>query len=120
KVLSRWPLAPGEEPTGLAMDRVHHRLFAGCANRKVIVLNAESGRVIADLPIGERCDGVGFDAGLQEIVTTNGDGTLTVIHEDSPDRYTKMADVPTQRGARTVAVDEQKHRVYTCTAQYGE
>lgn len=120
KILSRWPLAPGEGPTGLAIDRDHRRLFAGCANRKLVVLDAESGRRIANLPIGERCDGVGFDAGLQQVVTTNGDGTLTVVHEDSPDRYTALADVPTQRGARTVAMDEHAHCVYTCTAQYGE
>ncbi len=120
KVVSRWSLAPGEGPTGLAMDRAHRRLFTGCANKKLIVMDAESGRVVASLPIGGRCDGVGFDAGLQRVVSTNGDGTLSVIHEDQPDHYTKLADVVTQRGARTVAVDEHAHRVYTCTAQFGQ
>ena len=120
KVLSRWPLAPGEEPTGLAMDRARRRLFSACANQKLIVLDANSGRRIADLPIGARCDGVTFDPALGLILSTNGDGTLSVIREDSADRYTKLADVPTQRGARTVALDEATHRVYTCTAQYGE
>jgi DNA-binding beta-propeller fold protein YncE len=120
EVRSRWPLAPGEEPTGLAMDREHRRLFAACGNQKLVVLDANTGRRIADLPIGDRVDGVAFDPALHLVVSTNGDGTLSVIREDSADRYTKLADVPTQRGARTVALDETTHRIYTCTAQFGE
>src|SRR5262249_43980364 len=103
KLLSTWPLAPGEEPTGLAFDPAHRRLFSGCANKKLIVIDAQSGRRIVDLPIGERVDGVAFDPVLQRVLSTNGEGTLSVIHEDSPDHYTKLADVPTQRGARTIA-----------------
>lgn len=118
--VARWPLAPGEEPTGLAIDLEHHRLFAGCGNQQIVVLDSETGRVVTTRPIGERCDGVAFDPALGRILTTNGDGTLSVIHEDSPDRYTKVADVPTQRGARTIAVDATNHRVYTCTAKFGE
>jgi DNA-binding beta-propeller fold protein YncE len=79
QVLSRWPLAPGEEPSGLAMDREHRRLFAGCGNHKLIVLDADSGRRIADLPIGDRVDGVAFDPALHRVLSTNGDGTLSVI-----------------------------------------
>src|SRR5262249_4939058 len=120
KLLSTWPLAPGEEPTGLAFDPAHRRLFSGCANKKLIVIDAQSGRRIVDLPIGERVDGVAFDPVLQRVLSTNGEGTLSVIHEDSPDHYTKLADVPTQRGARTIALDAGSHRVYTCTAEYGE
>ncbi len=120
RVLSRWPLAPGEEPSGLAMDREHRRLFAGCGNHHLIVLDADLGRRVADLPIGDRVDGVAYDPALHLVLSTNGDGTLSVIREDTPDRYTKVADVPTQRGARTVALDEATHRVYTCTAQFGE
>ena len=120
KVLSSWPLAPGEEPTGLAIDLAHGRLFSACANKKLIVLEASSGRRVADLPIGERVDGDAFDPALGLVFCTNGEGTLSVIHEDSPDKYTKLADVPTQRGARTVTLDEAAHRVYTCTATYGE
>lgn len=119
QVISRWSLAPGEGPTGLAMDRTHRRLFAGCANQKLIVLDADSGHVIADLTIGERCDGVGFDAGLQCVVSANGDGTLSAFREESPTRFAKLPDVPTQRGARTLAMDEVSHRIYTCSAQYG-
>jgi len=120
KIVARWPLGPGQEPTGLAIDLAHRRLFSGCANQKLVVMDADSGRIVADLPIGDRCDGVAFDAGLQRVLASNGEGTLSVIHEDTPDRYTKVADVPTQRGARTLTLDETTHRVYTCTAEYGE
>jgi YVTN family beta-propeller protein len=119
-VLSTWPLAPGEEPTGLAMDLETRRLFAGCHNKKLIVLDANTGKRIADLPIGEGVDGVAFDPGLKRVLSSNGDGTLSVIQEDSADRYHALADVPTQRGARTLTLDEGTHRVYTVTSQFGE
>ena len=120
ELLSHWPLAPGEEPTGIAMDLVNHRLFSACANKKMIVLDTETGKFVAELPIGERVDGLAFDPVLRMVLSTNGEGTLSVIHEDSADQYTKLADVPTQRGARTVTLDVATHRVYTVTAQYGE
>jgi hypothetical protein len=120
EVKSRWPLEPGEGPSGIALDREHRRLFSACDNQKLIVLDADSGKRIADLPIGARVDGAAFDAGLRLALTSNGDGTLSVIREDSPDRFTKLGDVPTQRGARTLTLDEVTHRVYTVTAQFGE
>jgi DNA-binding beta-propeller fold protein YncE len=120
KVLARWPLAPGEGPTGLALDPAHHRLFSSCDNHRLIVLDSESGKRVADLPIGGGVDGVAFDPGLQRVISSNGEGTLSVFHEDGPDRYASIGEVPTQRGARTLAVDETTHRVYTATAQFGE
>jgi DNA-binding beta-propeller fold protein YncE len=120
KVIASWPVAPGEEPSGLAMDRVHRRLFSACGNQKLVVLDADSGKVVTSLPIGDRVDGAAFDPALQVALTTNGEGTLSVIHEDSADHYTKVADAPTQKGARTIALDEASHRVYTCTAQFGD
>jgi DNA-binding beta-propeller fold protein YncE len=119
KVLNRWPLAPGEEPSGLAMDRQHRRLFAACSNRKLVVLDADNGRVVSVLPIGERVDGVAFDAPLQLVFTSNGDGTLTVIHEDGPDRFTVLENAVTQAGARTLALDETSGSVYVPTAEFG-
>ncbi len=118
--VARWPLAPGEHPTGLAIDRAHRRLFAGCGNKTMVVLDADDGRVVATVPIGGRCDGVAFDPGLQCAFATSGEGALNVVHEDAPDRFTALADVPTERGARTIAVDESTHRVYTCTAKFGD
>jgi YVTN family beta-propeller protein len=119
-VLSTWPLAPGEEPTGLAMDLVHRRLFAGCHNQRLIVLDADSGKRIADLPIGRGVDGVAFDPGLGRVLSSNGEGTLSVIQQDSADKYHALGDVPTQRGARTLTLDEGTHVVFTVTAEFGE
>lgn len=119
QVLHRWPLGPGEEPTGLAMDRQHRRLFSGCGNQKLVVLDADNGHVVSVLPIGERVDGVAFDAPLQLVFSSNGDGTLTVIHEDGPDRYTVLENVPTQAGARTLAIDDSSGCVYVPTAEFG-
>ena len=117
--LYRWSLSPGEEPTGLALDRVHRRLFAGCANRKLIVLDASSGKRVAVLPIGDSVDGVAFDAERQLVFSSNGDGTLTVIHEDTPDKYTVVENAVTERGGRTLALDAASGRVYIPTAKFG-
>jgi YVTN family beta-propeller protein len=115
-----WPLAPGEEPTGIALDRKHHRLFAACANKLMVVLNSENGKLVTTLPTGSGADGAGFDSDRQLAFNPNGgDGTLTVAHENSPDKFTVVENVPTQRGARTMALDEKSHRVFLVTAEFG-
>ena len=119
EVVARWPLAPCEAPTGLAMDRDHRRLFAGCGNRLMAVVAADSGKVVATLPIGSGVDATAFDPGLQYAYASNGEGTLTVVHEDAPDKFTIVEDVPTQRGARTMALDPGTHQVYVVTADFG-
>jgi DNA-binding beta-propeller fold protein YncE len=118
-VEARWPLAPGEEPTGIALDRKHHRLFAACANKLMVVLNAENGKLMTTLPIGSGPDGAAFDSETQLAFCPNGEGTLTVIHEDSPDKFSVVENVPTQRGARTMALDEKTHRIFLVTAEFG-
>jgi DNA-binding beta-propeller fold protein YncE len=116
----RWSLAPGEEPTGLALDKKNRRLFIGCANEKMIVLNADDGRIVADLPIGKGVDAVAFDAGKNNVYSSNGaDGTLTVIHEDTPDKFSVVENAPTQRGARTMTLDEKSGDLYLPTAEFG-
>jgi DNA-binding beta-propeller fold protein YncE len=120
RVEYRWSLAPGEGPSGLAMDREHRRLFSVCANKKMIVLDAESGRVMADLPIGERVDGAAFDSSSQLAFSSNGEGTLTVVHEDALDKFSVVGEAATQIGARTVALDPVSHRLYLPTATFGE
>ncbi len=115
----RWPLAPCQEPTGLALDVTHRRLFAGCGNRTMAVVDADQGDVVATLPIGAGVDGVAFDAERQLAFASNGDGTLTVVHEDSPERYRVVQNVPTQRGARTIVLDPRTHALYLPTAQLG-
>ena len=119
-VRHRYPLAPGEEPTGLAFDPQNHRLFSGCANEKLVVTDSQTGKQVAVLPIGQGVDGVAFDPATNNIISTNGGaGTLTVIHQDSPTKYTVVATVPTAPGARTVALDPKTHHLYTCTADLG-
>jgi YVTN family beta-propeller protein len=119
-VLNRWPLAPCEEPSGMAIDRKHHRLFAGCSNKMMAVVDAESGKVVTTLPIGPGVDANGFDDGKDYAFSSNGgDATLTVVHEDSPDKFSVVDNVPTQRGARTMAVDAKSHRVFLVTAEFG-
>jgi DNA-binding beta-propeller fold protein YncE len=119
QVKSRWPLAPGQNPTGLAMDVEHHRLFAGCHNQQMVVVDADSGRVVATLPIGGGTDGTAFDPATSLAFSSNGEGTLTVIHEDSPAIFAVRGSVATQQGARTLAVDPKTHRVYLATAEFG-
>jgi len=119
KRLHVWSLAPGESPSGLAFDRAHHRLFSGCDNRKLIVLDSETGRRVATLPIGDGVDGVAFDPGQQLVFSSNGDGTLTVIHEDDPDHYSVVENVPTQKSGRTLALDPRDGTVYIPAAKLG-
>jgi YVTN family beta-propeller protein len=119
-VLNRWPLAPCEEPSGLAFDRKHRRLFAGCSNKLMAVVNADTGKVVTTLPIGAGVDANGFDPETGLAFASNGaDGTLTVVHEDSPDKFTVVENATTQRGARTMAVDTKTHRIYLVSAEFG-
>jgi DNA-binding beta-propeller fold protein YncE len=119
-VTSTWPLAPCDEPSGLAMDTEHRRLFAGCGNKLMAVVDANSGKVIATPAIGEGVDANGFDPGTGFAFASNGrSATLTVVHEDSPDKFTVVEDVATQRGARTMALDPKTHEVYLVTADFG-
>jgi len=118
-VTARWPLDPGEGPSGLAIDREHHRLFAVCDNGMMVVVNSETGRVVATPPIGRGPDGARYDPVTGLAFSSNGDGTLSVIHEDDPDHYSVLETVATQRGARTMELDPQTHRIYLPTAEYG-
>jgi DNA-binding beta-propeller fold protein YncE len=117
-ITARWPLAPCEGPSGLAIDREHHRLFAGCHNKVMAVVDADSGKVIASPPIGIGVDANQFDPGTGFAFASNGGGTLTVVHEDSPDKFSVVEDVPTQQGARTMALDPKTHEVFLVTAQF--
>ena len=119
QVYAHWKLAPCEEPTGLAIDRVHQRLFVGCGNKTMAVVDETSGRIVATPAVGEGVDAAAFDPSTQLAFTSNGEGSITVIHEDTPDKYTVVETVPTQRGARTMAVDPLTHRLYTVTAEFG-
>jgi DNA-binding beta-propeller fold protein YncE len=119
QVLNRWSLAPGESPSGMAIDPAHSRLFVGCRNRRLVVMNSDTGNIVTTLPIGDGVDAIRFDPGTKIAFSSNGDGTLTLVHEDSADMYSVIAIVPTQRGARTMELDPETHRVYLVTARLG-
>lgn len=119
-VMKTWSLAPCESPSGLALDGAHHRLFSVCDNETMAVSDARAGKVIATVPIGQGPDAVTFDASSGIVYSANGrSGTLTVVHEDTPDRYSVVATVPTQVSARTEALDPRSHRVYLSAATPG-
>jgi DNA-binding beta-propeller fold protein YncE len=120
KVLAHWPLAPGEEPTGMAIDRVHHRLFVGCHNQKMVILDTESGKVIATPEIGKGVDASAFDEGTACAFASCGDGTLTVVHEKDPMTFEVVENANTERGARTMALDPKTHTIYLATAKFEE
>jgi hypothetical protein len=112
-VTASWPLTGCEEPTGLAMDIASRRLFSGCHNQTLVVTDADSGRTVQKLAIGHGVDAAAFDKDSGLVFTSNGEGSISVIHEDAPDQYTSLGSVPTQPGARTMALDAGRHVVYT-------
>jgi YVTN family beta-propeller protein len=117
---THWSLAPCKEPSGLAMDVEHRRLFAGCDNKMIAVVNADTGKVVATPEIGDGVDANGFDPGTGFVFSSNGEsGTLTVIHEDTPDKYAVVENVPTQKSARTMTLDPKTHEVFLVAAQFG-
>jgi YVTN family beta-propeller protein len=118
-VQSVWKLKGCEEPSGLAIDRAHARLFSVCSNRVMEIVDASDGRLVAQLPISANVDGAGFDSAKQMVFASGGDGTLTVIKEETPEKFSVAETPATKVGARTMAVDEKSHRVFLSTAERG-
>jgi YVTN family beta-propeller protein len=118
KVLHRWPLAPCKEPSGMAADLKTRRLFLGCDNKMMAVINADTGKVIATPAIGEGVDANTFDPDSNLAFASNGEGTLTVVHEDSPDKFTVVENVPTKKSARTMALDLKTHNNFLPAAEF--
>jgi DNA-binding beta-propeller fold protein YncE len=119
KVINTWKIAPCIEPAGLAIDVAHKRLFAGCHNNVLVAVDYTTGKVVASVPIGQGVDANRFDPTTQLVFASCGDGTITVAHEDSPNKYTVVQTIKTQRGARTMALDTSNHNVYTVTSDLG-
>jgi DNA-binding beta-propeller fold protein YncE len=117
-LLHRWPLAPCTDPSGLAMDAKTRRLFAGCDNNMMAVVNADTGKIVTTLPTGKGTDANGFDPGTGFAFSSNGEGTVTVVHEDSPDHFTLVENVPTKASARTMAVDLKTHALFLPAADF--
>ncbi len=118
EVIARWPLAPGEEPSGIALDTTHHRLFSGCHNKMMVMLDTESGKVVGSVPIGSGVDGCAFDDATQLAFASCGDGTTTIAREQAPNKLAVVQILKTERGARTMALDPETHRIYLPTAQF--
>ncbi|HEV2096803.1 MAG TPA: hypothetical protein VGQ82_09900 [Chthoniobacterales bacterium] len=118
EVAARWPLAPGEEPTGIAFDGAHHRLFVGCHNKMMAMVDTETGKIAGTVPIGSGVDGCAFDDATQLAFASCGEGTTTVAKEETPQKLTVVQTLNTERGARTMALDPQTHRIYLPSAQF--
>jgi DNA-binding beta-propeller fold protein YncE len=119
KVLQSWPIAPCDGPTGIAYDKASNRIFSGCGKQSVVV-DASTGKVVATIANGDGVDALGWDAAQKLIYIPAGrDGNVTVVHQDTPDKYTVVATVPTMRGAKTITVDPVSHVAYLFQPEYG-
>ena len=117
-IVATWPIAPGEEATGLAYDEAHHRLFVGCGNEKMLMMDSTTGKVVASVPVGAGVDASAFDPGTQLAFSSSGSGTVTIAHEDTPEQLTVVQTLPTERGARTMTLDPVTHRIYLASAKF--
>jgi YVTN family beta-propeller protein len=118
KVLNTWSISPGEEASGMAIDTVHHRLFIGCHNKVMEMIDTESGKVVGSVPIGTGVDANAFDPGTQLAFSSNGDGTVTIAHEDAPDKLTVVQNLATGPRMRTMAIDTKTHRIFLAAAKF--
>jgi DNA-binding beta-propeller fold protein YncE len=118
QVVTNWPIAPGEEASGMAIDVENHRLFLGCHNGKMVMMDSVDGRVLVSVPIGQGVDANAFDPGTQLAFASCGDGTTTIAKEETPDKLTVVQTLKTERGARTMALDPATHKIYLPTAQF--
>ena len=118
KVDKTWPVAPGEGPTALALDNKDHRLFVGCGNKIMVVMDAVTGKVVKSLPIGDHVDAACFDASTGLVFFSNGEGSITIIESEKNDDYEVVQTVVTQKGAKTIAINAKTHHLYLPTAEY--
>src|SRR5271166_3701787 len=119
-VEQRWPTAPCASPSSMAMDRANRRLFLGCRSKVMAVVDADSGKVITTLPIGDHVDATAFDPATKLIFNSNGEGTITIIRQDGPDKYSLVETVKTLPKAKTMALDSKTHRLFLSTAESGQ
>jgi len=118
-VLRHWPTAPCKQPVAMAIDTAHHRLFSGCRSGVMAISDYQAGKVVATVPIGTGVDGAGFDAATGDAFASNADGTLTVIHQDTPDQYHVVENVQTPLGSRNMGLNSSNHRVFIVSAKFG-
>ncbi len=118
QILKRWSVAPGESPSGLAIDIAHHRLFVGCHNNLMLMVNSEDGRVVSSVPIGQGVDANAFDPVTQLAFSSCGDGTVTIARELTPEKLQVVQTLTTEKGAKTMALDLKTHRIYLASAKH--
>ena len=118
RIANTWPIAPGAEATGLAIDPAQHRLFIGCHNRQLVLMDSQTGKVLTTVPIGAGVDATEYDPATRWVFSANGEGTVTIAHLDTPDKLTVVQTLVTERGARTMALDPKTHNIYLATAQF--
>ena len=118
KELHKWPLAPCKSPSGLSIDTKNRRLYAVCDDKVSVVVDGDTGRVVATPAIGNGPDASAFDPGTNDFFASCGEGILTVVHEDSPDKYTVVENVPTKRSARTMGLDTKTHNIFLPAADF--
>ena len=118
-VARRWSTAPCKQPVAMALDTSHHRLFSGCRSGVMAISDYQAGKVVATVPIGTGVDGAAFDGASGDAFASNADGTLTVIHQDSPDQYHVVENVQTPQGARNMGLDSTNHRLFIVSAKFG-
>jgi len=118
-VTRRWSTAPCKQPVSMALDIAHHRLFSGCRSGVMAVSDYRAGKVVTTLPIGSGVDGAGYDPASANAFASNADGTLTVIHQDSPDQYHVLETVPTPTGSRNMGLDPTTHRIFLASGKFG-
>jgi YVTN family beta-propeller protein len=120
KVEQRWPTVPCSSPSSMAIDRANRRLFLGCRSKVMAVMDADTGKIITTLPIGDHVDATAFDVDTRLIFNSNGEGTVTVIRQDSPDKYSIVETVKTLPRAKTSALDPKTHQLFLSTAESGQ
>jgi hypothetical protein len=118
RIASTWPIAPGQSASGMAIDTAHHRLFLGCENHLMLMMDSDTGKIVASVPIGSGVDANAFDAGTQLAFSSNGEGNVTIAHEDSPSKLSVVQTLQTQPSARTMALDPVTHRIYLSAATF--
>ncbi len=119
-VKNRWPLAPCERPSSMAIDRANHRLFIGCRSKVMAVVNSDTGNVIVTLPIGDHVDASAFDPATGLIFNSTGEGSIDVFHQDSPDKYSAVQRIPTHAGSKTMALDSKTHELLVPSIESGK
>jgi len=118
QVVDTWPITPGEAASGMAIDLTHHRLFLGCSNKLMVMVDSTNGKVLATVPIDLKVDGNAFDPGTQLAFSSNGEGTVTIAHEDSPEKLTVVQTLATEPRAKTMALDPKTHKIYLASAKF--